>query len=190
MRNKQVEFNPYIYTLSKLYRFGYEISVFLIQNTWSLFYGRHYSSLHRLMSLNGKMDVKIFLMFIVAENTRSVNITYWKLSFTNKALRNDIEIWALTLIGQFVERYWWDIGTICHILFPMDICWWLRPEFCCDIQLSLMLMYSLSSPCRNTCSWFVWKTMKLLHIDLHKSNPKIKVYKYFTDVSYQYLSYF
>ena len=30
MRNKQVEFNPYIYTLttlSKLYRFGYEISV-------------------------------------------------------------------------------------------------------------------------------------------------------------------
>ena len=31
MRNKQVEFNPYIYTLttlSKLYRFGYEISVF------------------------------------------------------------------------------------------------------------------------------------------------------------------
>ena len=28
MKNKQVEFNPYIYTLSKLYRFGYEISVF------------------------------------------------------------------------------------------------------------------------------------------------------------------
>ena len=31
MRNKQVEFNPYIYTLttlSKLYRFGYEIFVF------------------------------------------------------------------------------------------------------------------------------------------------------------------
>ena len=31
MRNKQVEFNTYIYTLttlSKLYRFGYEISVF------------------------------------------------------------------------------------------------------------------------------------------------------------------
>ena len=28
MRNKQVESNPYIYTLSKLYRFGYEISVF------------------------------------------------------------------------------------------------------------------------------------------------------------------
>ena len=47
---------------------------FLIQNTRSLLYGRHYSSLHRLMSLHGKMDVKIFLMFIVAENSRSVNI--------------------------------------------------------------------------------------------------------------------
>ena len=28
MRNKQVEFNPYIYTLSTLSCFGYEISVF------------------------------------------------------------------------------------------------------------------------------------------------------------------
>ena len=73
----QVEFNPYIYTLSILYRFGYEI---LIQNTRSLFYGRHYSSLHRLMSLHGKMDVKIFLMFIVAENTRSVNIVVKNIS--------------------------------------------------------------------------------------------------------------
>ena len=80
MRNKQVEFNPYIYTLttlSKLYRFGYEISVFQIQNTRSLFYGHHYSSLHRLVSLHGKLNVKIFLMFIVAENTGSVNITNW-----------------------------------------------------------------------------------------------------------------
>ena len=47
---------------------------FLIQNIRLLFYGGHYSSLRRLMSLHGKMDVKIFLMFIVAENTRSVNI--------------------------------------------------------------------------------------------------------------------
>ena len=79
MRNKQEEFNPYIYTLSKLYRFGYEISVFLIQNTRSLFYGRLYSSLHRLISLHGKLNVKIFLTFIVAENTGSVNIQFWKL---------------------------------------------------------------------------------------------------------------
>ena len=66
-----------IYTSSKLYRFDYEISFFLIQNTRSLFYGGHYSSLHRLMSLHGRMDVKLFLMFIVhvAENTRSVNIS-------------------------------------------------------------------------------------------------------------------
>ena len=79
MRNKQVEFNPYIYTLttlSKLYRFGDEIFVFLIQNTRSLFYGCHYSPLHRLMSLQRKLNVKIFLMFIVAENTGSVNIYF------------------------------------------------------------------------------------------------------------------
>ena len=82
IRNKRVEFNPYIYTLtslSKLYRFRYEISgVFLIQNTRSLFYGRHYLSLHRLMSLHGKLNVKIFLIFIVAENTGSVNIFIYK----------------------------------------------------------------------------------------------------------------
>ena len=60
---------------------------FLIQNTRSLFYGRHYSSLHRLMSLHGKLNVKIFLMFIVAENTGSVNIyryckeeSFWRLA--------------------------------------------------------------------------------------------------------------
>ena len=51
---------------------------FLIQNTRSLFYGRHYSSLRRLMSLHGKLNVKIFLMFIVAENAGSVNITECK----------------------------------------------------------------------------------------------------------------
>ena len=79
MRNKQVEFNPYIYTLSKLYRFGYEISVFKYTT------GRYSEQLpeqpaHTCMShlsLVGKMDVKIFLMFIVAENTGSVNILVW-----------------------------------------------------------------------------------------------------------------
>ena len=75
MRNKQVEFNPYIYTLSKLYRFWLRNIRFLIQNTRSLFYGGHYSSLPRLMLLHGKMNVNIFLMFIVTENTGSVNIT-------------------------------------------------------------------------------------------------------------------
>ena len=65
----------YMYFI-KIVPFGYEKSgvFFLIQNTPSLFYGRHYSSLHRLMSLHWKLNVKIFLMFIVTENTGSVNI--------------------------------------------------------------------------------------------------------------------
>ena len=71
MRNKQVEFNPYIYTLSKLSRFGYEISVFKYTT------GRYseqpaHTSRQRF---HGKMDVIIFLMFIVAEHNRSVNIS-------------------------------------------------------------------------------------------------------------------
>ena len=107
MRNKQVEFNPYIYTLSKcsmtnspivqsLYLYFIKIVPFwlrnirlLIQNTRSLFYGRHYSSLHRLMSLHGKLNVKIVLMFIVAENTGSVNIGGWN----TLAERNLCHIW-------------------------------------------------------------------------------------------------
>ena len=63
----------------KIVPFGYEISVFLIQKNRSLFYGRHYSPLHRLMSLHRKLNVKIFLMFIVAENTGSVNIVIWQI---------------------------------------------------------------------------------------------------------------
>ena len=34
-KNKKVEFNPYIHTLSKLSRFGYEISVFITQQGYS-----------------------------------------------------------------------------------------------------------------------------------------------------------
>ena len=79
MRNKQVELNPYIYTLSKLSRFGYEISPFKYT------VGRYSEQLpeqparmsrqqfHR-QQFHGKMDVKFFLMFIVAENIGSVNI--------------------------------------------------------------------------------------------------------------------
>ena len=70
MRNKQVEFNPNIYTLSKLSRFGYEISVFKYTKGRYSEQPAHMS----LMFLHGKMDVKIFLMFIVAENTGIVNI--------------------------------------------------------------------------------------------------------------------
>ena len=77
MRNKQVEFNSYIYTLSKLSRLGYEISVFkYTTGRYSEQPGRYSEQpayTYRL-SLHGKIDVKIFLMFIVAENTRSENI--------------------------------------------------------------------------------------------------------------------
>ena len=75
MRNKQVEFNPYIYTLSKLSRFGYEISVFKYTTERYTEQPPEQPAHKSRLSLYGKMDVKIFLMFIVAENTRSVNIT-------------------------------------------------------------------------------------------------------------------
>ena len=74
MRNKQVEFNPYIYTLSDLSWFGYEISVFkYTTGPYSEQLPEQLAHMSHL-SLVGKMDVKIFLMFVVAENTRSVNI--------------------------------------------------------------------------------------------------------------------
>ena len=76
MRNKQVEFNPYIYTLSKLSRFGYEISVFkYTRGRYSEQPPEQPAHPSRIF-LHGKMDVKIFLMFIVEENTGSVNIIY------------------------------------------------------------------------------------------------------------------
>ena len=73
---------------------------FLIQNTRSLFYGRHYSSLHRLMSLPGKMDVKFFLMFIVAENTRSVSCNCYSLS---KA-KIKFYLWYI-VVSQFIKLF-------------------------------------------------------------------------------------
>ena len=74
MRNKQVEFNPYIYTLSKVSRFGYEISVFEYTTGWYSEQPPEQPAHTSRTFLHGKMDVKIFLMFIVAENTGSVNI--------------------------------------------------------------------------------------------------------------------
>ena len=63
-----VQFNPYNYTLSKLSRFGYEISVFkYIAGRYSEQPPEQPAHTSRL-SLHGKMDVKIFLLFIVAEN--------------------------------------------------------------------------------------------------------------------------
>ena len=73
MRNKQVEFNAYNYTLSKLSRFGYEIFLFLIHNRAVFRTAGSYVT----ERFHGRIDVKIFLMFIVAENTGSVNIVSW-----------------------------------------------------------------------------------------------------------------
>ena len=61
MRNKQVEFNPYIYTLSKLSRFGYEISVFKYTTGRYSEQPPEQPAHTSRMKLHGKMDVKIFL---------------------------------------------------------------------------------------------------------------------------------
>ena len=76
MRNKQVEFNPYIYTLFKIVPFGYKISVF--KYTTGRYSGQAAGAVGSYVTyvFYGRMDVKIFLIFIVAENTRSVNIDH------------------------------------------------------------------------------------------------------------------
>ena len=74
-RNKQVELNPYIYTSSQLSRFGYEISVFKYTTGRYSEQPPEQPAHTSRMFLHEKMDVKIFLMFIVAENAGSVNIT-------------------------------------------------------------------------------------------------------------------
>ena len=74
MTNKQVELNPYIYILSKFSRFGYEISVFKYTTGRYSEQPPEQPAQTSRQQFHGKMDVKIFLMFIVAENTGSVNI--------------------------------------------------------------------------------------------------------------------
>ena len=74
MINKQVEFNPYIYTLSKLSPFSYEISVFKYTTGRYSEQPPEQPAYTSRLPLHGKMDIKIFLMFIVAENTGRVNI--------------------------------------------------------------------------------------------------------------------
>ena len=65
----QVEFNPYIYTVSKLSRFGYEIFVFKYTTGRYSEQPPEQPAHTSRQQFHGKMDVKIFLMFIVAENT-------------------------------------------------------------------------------------------------------------------------
>ena len=61
--NKQVEFNPFIYTLSKLSRFGYEINVFKYTIGRYSEQPPEQPAHTSRQQLHGKMDVKIFLIF-------------------------------------------------------------------------------------------------------------------------------
>ena len=74
MRNKQVEFNPYIYTLSKLYVlatkypfFNTKYPVIILQGSLFVVTTAHVASWK-----NGCQ--KFSYVYVVAENTRSVNI--------------------------------------------------------------------------------------------------------------------
>ena len=74
MRNKQVEFNPYIYTYQNCPVLAMKYPFLNIQQGGIQNSGRSSRLITYRMLLHGKMDVKFFLMFIVAENTRRVNI--------------------------------------------------------------------------------------------------------------------
>ena len=90
-------------------------------------YGRHYSSLHRLMSLHGKMDVKIFLMFIVAENTRSVNII--------KSTSLYPLLWINVMLDFICMNYsfhysWISINTYNSASMKLSMVWFVHTKFC------------------------------------------------------------
>ena len=59
------------------------------------------------MSLHGKLDVKIFLMFIVAENTGSVDIVLWKTADQRVNLEKRFahyEIYTWTLCNSYLHE--------------------------------------------------------------------------------------
>ena len=85
----------------KLFRFGYEISVL-----------KYTTGRYSRMFLHGKMDVKIFLMFIVAENTGSVNICTYRSTdriflciFSSST--NDACISRILYSGHLVLSHFW-----------------------------------------------------------------------------------
>ena len=90
MRNKQVEFNPYIYTLSKLSCFGYEISFFLIHNKVVIRTATGTAGSYVTGTVSWKNGCQNFSMFIVAENTGSVNICYLMLPDDDFKLHNQV----------------------------------------------------------------------------------------------------
>ena len=111
MRNKQVEFNPYIYTLLKFSRFGYQVSIFkYTTGPYSEQPPEQQAHTSRL-SLVGKMDVKIFLMFIVVENknkigTKSCNSRHFRwVIVAQKEDRLSILRRIEFLIGKNYETY-------------------------------------------------------------------------------------
>ena len=72
--HQKVEFNPHIYSLSKLFRLSWEITV-LIQNGWHSEQPPAHTPRERF---HPRMNVKYCLMFTIAENTgsNSVNIFF------------------------------------------------------------------------------------------------------------------
>ena len=100
-----------------------------MQNTRSLFYGRHYSPLHRLMSLHRKLNVKIFLMFIVAENTGSVNIIQCcdiSVTYVFRTETSSIEL---------LQLYKKNIIRAINMLFSLyGITFWLTNYICVQVS--------------------------------------------------------
>ena len=76
MRNKQVEFNHFIYTLSKLSRFGYKISVLNTQQGGIQNSRRNHRLIRHGNGFTEEWLSILFLMFIVVEYTGSVDIAY------------------------------------------------------------------------------------------------------------------
>ena len=140
MRNKQVEFNPYIYTLSKMSRFGYEISVFKYRT------GRYSEQLPEQpahtsrMFLHGKIDVKICLMFTVAENTGSVNMYLYYTDCCFSLLHYTDCCFSLLYYTDslFPLLYYIDSGFSLFILHRTFVC-----SICIISTFGLLLLYYL-----------------------------------------------
>ena len=116
----------YLYFIKIVQFWLRNIRFFLIQNIRPLFYGGHYSSLHRLMSLHGKKDVKIFHMFIVAEYTGSVNsmgtiriFPVWYNINIYRVLTKKM-VWKYLNCGLFLEKIYLRLNENgCEISFKM-----------------------------------------------------------------------
>ena len=92
MRNKKVEFNPYIYTLSELFRFDFEISVLM-----------HNRAIFRTAVSS---YVKRKVSSIIAENTGSENESFRKCRVdTVAAVDWNLYFFVFTLFSDFYFLY-------------------------------------------------------------------------------------